>query len=449
MKIEASPWPLILAVFAASVALGQSTPTPIVSSLRVIEKSANYTATLADDMILMNANDDERTITLPLATSARTNLHNYRVKKVDDKRNAITPQVDPADEANGIGRDPFAVLEGNDVVTMRRDGERRHPALVGAPQNRAADGRRGDHGKTDRLRNRPPRNSSGGVANTGCRVTEILHGGIEQLSVNVSQSHYGHRVDASVDLLTERAACHLFPQAVVNHLKAALRIWHPQHARLNERIRDRSYAHKLCRVREIRPDRDFHSSGDVGWRIELRNCWPRTEVVTSSNDTQIRNRIMRISNAAAMAGVCLMDGELAPSSDSAERRRHRGEENRAGGFRDGLKRDGARGVANASCGRVTEILQGGIEQPSVNVSQSCDCDGVNSRGNFGAEIRTGENGLTVPRMTHVKIAPMIGKPEHIGLNEVARPEFDQRRAVRELRGDRHFHPGRMSAGCVS
>lgn len=90
---------------AALVELGFTLHLPITT------KTADYEATVNDRVILVDATDDDVTITLPPASASGAAFSQLiRVKRIDSSENAVTIQKQGSDTLNGEEEDPTTLL---------------------------------------------------------------------------------------------------------------------------------------------------------------------------------------------------------------------------------------------------------------------------------------------------------------------------------------------------
>ncbi len=91
----------------------------------IVTKSADYTLTLSDAIVLVDASGAHRTMTLPLLSGAATQEYAYIIKKVDDSRRAVIIEQHATDESGGKlidGRSYLVLTDRGESVTLRSDG---------------------------------------------------------------------------------------------------------------------------------------------------------------------------------------------------------------------------------------------------------------------------------------------------------------------------------------
>lgn len=86
--------------------------------LQIVSKTANYTATLSDDVILVDAGSGAVTIALPAASTASGKR--YTIKKTDVGTNAVT--VDPNGSETIDGATTLAIAGQGDAYTIVSNG---------------------------------------------------------------------------------------------------------------------------------------------------------------------------------------------------------------------------------------------------------------------------------------------------------------------------------------
>ena len=93
------------------------------STMAVNAVAGNYTATAADEVILVNASSGNITVTLP-STSVVSTGKSYRIKKTDGTANFVTLDGDGAETVDGSATIALNTNQGGWVVVS--DGSNWH-----------------------------------------------------------------------------------------------------------------------------------------------------------------------------------------------------------------------------------------------------------------------------------------------------------------------------------